>query len=250
MESGFFDIILFAMIAGFLVLRLRSVLGRRTGHERQRPDPYAAPERGDNVLEFPERGPRDDEDGAEGAAAQTPVAAGLTRIRIADPSFAPEEFLAGARAAFEMIVGAYAAGDDEALRPLLDDQVYANFKRAMDARRAAHEEVQTDIEAIKSVDIVDAGVDGTVAFVTIKVVSDQVNAVRNAAGEVVEGNPDYINTVVDVWTFARDTRSDDPNWLLVETRTPEDEDGEDGGDGDAGDGNSGGGDSGNRTSGE
>lgn len=236
MESGFFDIILFAMIAGFLILRLRSVLGRRTGHERQRPDPYAATGRGgsDNVLDFPGRGPDDAPDGDN--ADQTPVGAGLTRIRIADPSFSPEQFLGGARSAFEMIVGAYAAGDTDTLRPLLDDAVFDNFKGAIDARRAAGEELQTEIVALKSADIVAAGMEDTVASVTVKFVSDQVNVVRDAEGNVVEGNPDYISTIVDIWTFARDTQSSDPNWLLVETRSPEEGEGEDDNQGDGGDG--------------
>src|SRR5579863_2353748 len=134
----YFDIILFAMVAAFLVLRLRSVLGRRTGHE-QRPDPLLrrAEAPGEKVVSLGSR-----------AAAPPPldvsppadaVAAGLGRIRAADPSFDPAQFIEGARVAFAMVVEAFAAGDKVRLRPLLSDDVYKPFSTAIDERRAAGE---------------------------------------------------------------------------------------------------------------
>lgn len=225
MNDGFqfIDIIFFAMVAAFLVLRLRSVLGRRTGHERQRPDPFArgpqAPAK-DNVVELPDR--RRQTGDAVAATYGGPIAAGLTQIQIADPTFSPEGFLEGARAAFGMIVGAYAAGDTEALRPLLEDQVFANFEAAVQARKAAGETLQTELVSIKSADFEEAKVDGRTAVVTVKFVSEQINAVRDANGEVIDGDPTRIAEVIDIWTFSRDTRSRDPNWFLVATRSPED----------------------------
>ncbi|WP_029010855.1 Tim44/TimA family putative adaptor protein [Azospirillum halopraeferens] len=218
----FIEIVIFAMIAAFLVYRLRSVLGRRNGEERQRPNPYASrPDqaRPDNVVTMPGRvRPQP----AESAAPDEPLslAAAIARIGAADPTFEEKHFLQGARAAFEMIVDAFARGDTAALRPLLSDEVYENFARAIREREAAGETLETRIETIQDADLAEARMDGRTALVTIKFVSHQVNVTRNAAGAVVDGDPNEAIEVVDIWTFARDTRSRDPNWLLVETRTP------------------------------
>jgi len=225
MNDGFqfIDIIFFAMVAAFLVLRLRSVLGRRTGEERQRPDPFArTPQAKENVVELPDRrrAPRDAGDG--GRYADMPAGSALTSIALADSSFSPQSFLDGGRAAFGMIVGAYAAGDMDALRPLVNDTVLANFKAALDGQRAAGETLQTELVSIKSADIVEAALDDSLASVTVKFVSEQVTALRDAKGDVIDGDPTRVNSVTDIWTFARDTRSRDPNWHLVATRSPED----------------------------
>lgn len=230
MGSGFqfLDIILFAMIAAFLVLRLRSVLGRRTGHQRRVENPLARrgaeQENGkasDNVVELPDRSR-----GARDAAFETvddsdPLAAGLTQIRIADPNFDPEGFAHGARAAFEMIVQAYAEGDLKTLRNMLNDEVYGRFSEAIKAREAAGETLETTIVGFRSADIVEARLDGRTAFVTVKFVSEQLNVTRDKAGEAVDGDPDHVTDVTDLWTFARNTRARDPNWTLVETRSPD-----------------------------
>ena len=214
----YFDIILFAMVAAFLVLRLRSVLGRRTGNERRR-DPIVrrAEPTGDKVIAFGQR-----PNGAAPPPATTEppgdaVAAGLARIHDADPSFDPPQFLEGARAAFEMIVAAFAEGDKDKLRPLLSDEVYRPFCTAIDERAAAHETLESRILALKQIDISEAELDGRAARVTLKIVSDQINVVRAHDGSIVDGDPDHAIEKTDFWTFARDTRSADPNWALVAT---------------------------------
>jgi predicted lipid-binding transport protein (Tim44 family) len=217
----YFDIILFAMVAVFLALRLRSVLGRRTGHERRR-NPFlrqAEPPRdnipADKVIPFGQR-----------VAAPPPpateppgdaVAAGLARIRSADPEFDAAYFLEGARVAFEMIVAAFAAGDKAKLRPLLSDEVYRPFSAAIDERDAAKETLETRILTLKQLDIAAAELAGSWARVTVKIVSDQINVVRAHDGSIVDGDPDHPIEKTDFWTFARDTRSTDPNWVLVAT---------------------------------
>lgn len=221
----FIDIIFFAMVAAFLVLRLRSVLGRRTGHEQQRPDtfgrePSGNGETGDNVIELPDRR-RTIPEGPQDPFAGTPVGAGLTQIRLADPGFDSRSFLQGAKGAFEMILGAYAAGDVKALKPLLSPDVLGNFQGAIEARRTAGETLESELVGFKSVDLIEAGMNGRNAAVTVKFVSEQVNALRDAGGEVVDGDPNRIAEVVDIWTFSRDTRSRDPNWLLIATATPD-----------------------------
>lgn len=218
----FVDIIIFAMIAGFLVYRLRSVLGRRTGEERQRPNPFAVERTGqtvpDNVIPMPDRGRPVD-------SRETPdepfsLAAGLAQIKAADPAFDEKHFLQGVRGAFEMIVTAYAQGDTPTLRPLLSDDVYDSFAAEIRRRVAAGEKHETRIERIKDVDPLEARMDGRTALVTIKIVSDQMNVSHDASGAVVDGDPDRLVELTDIWTFSRNTRARDPNWLLVETRTP------------------------------
>lgn len=212
-----FDIILFALVAVFLVLRLRSVLGRRTGHERRRAPLLRQPEpTGDKVVAFGQRG-RTTPPPPTSAAPPDAVAAGLAQIREADPGFEPSAFLEGARAAFEMIVAAFAAGDKAQLRPLLSDEVYTPFVTAIDERNAARETLETRIAQIKSLDIVEAGLDGRMARVTLKLVSDQLNVLRAHDGSVVDGDPNQPIEKTDFWTFARDTGSSDPNWALVGT---------------------------------
>jgi predicted lipid-binding transport protein (Tim44 family) len=213
----YIDVILFAMVAGFLVLRLRSVLGRRTGNERRRdPFPQRAPTRPDTVVTLPEPGKSLAAPVIEAEPAN-PVADGLMHIRRADPGFDPASFSEGARIAFEMVVTAFAKGDKAALRSLLSDEVFVPFAGAIDERLAAKETLETRIVHLRSADIVEAGLDGQTARVTVKFVSEQINLTRAVDGSIVDGDPDQPAEKTDYWTFARDTRSSDPNWVLVAT---------------------------------
>ena len=217
----FIDIVIFALIAAFLVYRLRNVLGRRHGEERQRANPYAAtpPARAeqDNVVSLPGRPPAGAEDDVE---VVTPDAgAVLAQIGVADPSFDSRHFLNGAKAAFSMVVKAFADGDTATLRPLLSDEIYETFERDIQNRQSAGDTLVTDINSVVA-EIIDARLQDRIAFITIRFTSSQTNVVRNAAGEIVDGDPAIPQEVVDIWTFSRDTGSRDPNWLLVETRTP------------------------------
>jgi predicted lipid-binding transport protein (Tim44 family) len=219
---NYFDIILFAMVAIFLVLRLRSVLGRRTGNERRR-DPFMRGQvtpspAGDKVVTLsPRPTPAVAAPLAPAPATANSVASGLAQITAADPGFDTAPFLSGARGAFGIIVTAFAKGDKKALRPLLSDETCQSFSAAIDEREAAGETLETQIATIKDIDIVEAGMDGRSARITVKVISDQVNVLRAHDGSVVDGNSDNVVEKTDFWTFARDTRSSDPNWLLVAT---------------------------------
>lgn len=233
MSEGFayIDILFFAMVAAFIALRLRSVLGRRTGQERRRTGSFPGPSRpngaaegkgaSDNVVALPDRSAAVSEaDAAIADLAEGEVKTGLTQIRLADPRFDLNQFLAGARAAFEMIVQAYAAGDKDALRPLLADDVFAGFAGAIDQRSVDGHTLDTQLMAIEKAEVVDAAMQGNMARVSIRFASEQINVVRDADGKEIEGDPTSVEEVVDIWTFERDTRSRDPNWILVETRTP------------------------------
>lgn len=220
MNDGFhfLDIIFFAMVAAFLVLRLRSVLGKRTGAERP-PQQWQGPENdaGAAVIDLAARR----RSGAE-PPAESPVGLGLAAIRAADRGFDLDGFLGGARAAFEMIVGAFAAGDKATLQPLLAPEVFRHFAEAIDGRARNGETLTTDLVGIRSIEPVEARMDGGFAGLTLRIVSEQVNALRDHEGNVVEGSADRVIDVTDEWTFRRDTRSGDPNWVLAATRTPED----------------------------
>lgn len=226
-------ILIFAAIAAFLVLRLRSVLGRRTGEEQERRSPFSgsrpssdhgsereASDRHDNVVTMPDRNRHDSElETAEEEGSQS-LAAGLSRIRNADPSFDAGQFAHGARRAFAMIVEAYARGDTGTLRPLLSDDLYDAFSAAIRERLNQGETLETRVLQMKAADVLEARMEGRTALVTVKFVTDQTNVTRGPDGEIVDGDPDEPTEVVDIWTFARNTRASDPNWLLVETRTP------------------------------
>jgi predicted lipid-binding transport protein (Tim44 family) len=225
MSEGFayIDILFFAMVAAFIALRLRSVLGRRTGHERRRSGGFGPRPNGaaDNVVTLPERSTSQaDAEAALGGLSDKGAKAGLTQIRLADQRFDLQRFLDGARAAFEMIVEAYAAGDKATLRPLLADDVYAGFERAIDQRQAAGHSFETQLPAVSAVEVVGAEMRGRLARITVRFKSEQINVLRDAQGKVLEGDPQTALEVIDLWTFERDTASPDPNWTLVETRTP------------------------------
>lgn len=219
-DQVYLEIAIFAMIAVFLVFRLRSVLGRRHGEERPRPNPYRPADGADPVSGELTAGTPKPADTIYQPGDQRPLAAWLQAIQDADPSFNEKTFLSGARAAFEMIVDAFSHGDRNTLRPLLSDDVFGNFDRAIREREAAGHSLETRIERFQDVDIVDARLDGRDAFISVRYVSEQTNVTRDRAGVRVDGGPEGPEEVTDTWTFARDLRSRDPNWVLVETRSP------------------------------
>ena len=229
-----FDIytIIFLALAVFIFLRLRSVLGQRTGRERPPYDPYSARDavRGatnDNVVTLPGRSAESAQKPVEVgepaerwkgiAEAGSAVARGLDTIVREDKSFDVKHFVAGARAAYEMIVLAYAEGDRRALRNLLSRDVYEGFETAIREREGRGDAVETRFVAIDKSDITGAELRGRAAQVTVRFVSQLISVTRDKAGNVIEGNPEKVIDVTDVWTFARDLASRDPNWKLVAT---------------------------------
>jgi predicted lipid-binding transport protein (Tim44 family) len=237
----FLDIILFAVIAVFLIFRLRSVLGRRDGHEQDRPHDLFGP-RGkdgaadddDNVITLPDRAGDDpyrdaraDDAAHADAATETviegddAVAQGLRAIRAADPSFDPDEFLVGARVAFDMILGAYATGDRATLKNLLSPDVFADFDHAISERERMNHTIEDTLVGITTSTVVEASMEGRNAVVTVKFVSEQINATRDEDGTVIDGSPNTVTVATDFWTFSRDTRARDPNWSLVATASAE-----------------------------
>ena len=233
-----FDIytIIFLALAVFIFLRLRSVLGQRTGRERPPYDPYSsarepvrpAPE---NVIALPNRPaeavaakPAETAEPAEPPARWKDVAepgsalaAGLDSIEAAEPGFDPKHFTTGARAAYEMIVTAFADGDRRALKTLLSREVYDGFDGAIAEREKRGDKMETRFVSIDSADITAAEMRGSNAHVTIRFHSKLITATHDKNGNVIDGIADKVTDVTDVWTFARDVSSRDPNWKLVAT---------------------------------
>ncbi len=226
----FFDIgtIVFMIAAVVIFYQLRSVLGRRTGNERPPYDPYSSARNreqeqqgGDNVVALPRRRGQEQENSYssidEIAQPGTDLNRGLRAVRDADQSFEPKSFLDGAKMAYEMIVSAFAAGDRKTLKNLLSKEVYDGFVQAISEREGKGEQVQSSFVGINKADFVSAEMKGSEAHLTLRLVSELISVTRDKAGEVVSGDPEAVAEVKDVWTFARDTRSKDPNWKLVAT---------------------------------
>jgi len=231
-----FDIytIIFLALAVFIFLRLRSVLGQRTGRERPPYDPYSARDAvrspaNDKVVTLPPRpadAPARPVEVAQPAAERwkdvaesgSSVAAGLDAIAAADPSFDAKHFITGARTAYEMIVTAFAAGDRRQLRSLLSREVFDGFDAAINERERRSETAETRFVSIDASTITAAELrNRTTAQITVRFVSKLVTATRDRSGAVIDGNADKVTDVTDVWTFARDVSSRDPNWKVVAT---------------------------------
>ncbi|KAI95859.1 calcium-binding protein [Rhodomicrobium udaipurense JA643] len=230
MTSDIFDLtnILLLAVAVAIFLRLRSVLGRRTGDEETRLGNYArdAASTRDNVVPLPRAEPRPGGAPSAGPSvderlANVPedsaVRAPLRQIATADPSFDTASFVNGAKIAYESIITAYAKGDRETLRHLLAPEVFDSFNVVINDREASGETVEFHFVGISSSEIVEAQLLGRVAQVKVRFVSDLVTATRDKHGEVVDGDDKAVRQVTDIWTFSRDVSSPNPNWQLVAT---------------------------------
>ena len=227
--------IIFLALAVFIFLRLRNVLGQRTGSERP---PYDAAAR--DVV----RGPQDNNvvpmsgavidqvplaptadaapaaDRWKGIAEPgTPLAQGLDAVAAQDSTFDPRHFLSGARNAYEMIVLAFANGDRRALKDLLSPEVYESFDAVIKDRERHEQKTETRFVSIDKAELVSAEARDRWAQLTVRFVSQMVSVTRDKTGAIVDGNPEKVTDITDVWTFSRDTASRDPNWKLVGTES-------------------------------
>ena len=238
--SEAFDIytLLFLVLAVVIFLRLRNVLGRRTGNERPPYDPYTTPDAkragppdaNEPVVVLPRgrsarapveaSGPSmaDIEARLERHAAKdSPLGQSLTALIRADSGFDPGQFLDGAKAAYEMIVMAFAQGDETTLEQLLGSDVYDGFQRAIHEREGRGEKLESNLVGIDKADIIESEIKDKQAYITVKFVSELISVTRDSDGEVVEGDPKKVREVTDIWTFCRDLTSRNPNWKLVAT---------------------------------
>jgi predicted lipid-binding transport protein (Tim44 family) len=225
--------IIFLALAVFIFLRLRNVLGQRTGNERP---PYDRAARNvlrgaqdNNVVPMPgaviDQAPlaptvdvMPPSDRWKGLAEPgTPLAHGLDGIAAQDSSFDPRHFLSGARSAYEMIVLAFANGDRRALKDLLSSEVYDSFEAAIKEREKQEQKTETRFVSIDKAEMIGAEARDRTVQLTVRFVSQMISVTRDKAGAIVDGNPDKVADITDVWTFARDITSRDPNWKLVGT---------------------------------
>ncbi|MDB5523503.1 MAG: Import inner rane translocase subunit Tim44 [Rhizobium sp.] len=226
----------FLIVAALIFLNLRSVLGKRTGNEKQPYDPFTAKDAdrpkptmddGKVITLPPRRTATGDAPAADSkyeeidnfVAVGTELNTALRKIFDADPTFSPRQFADGARAAYEMIVMAFAEGDRKALKSLLSNDVYEGFNTAINEREKAGEKVKSTFVGIEKAEMTGATIDSTEVTITMKIVSQLISATYNSAGEIIDGNAETVGEVKDQWTFARDTRSRDPNWKLVSTQS-------------------------------
>nr|PZN87858.1 MAG: preprotein translocase subunit Tim44 [Pseudomonadota bacterium] len=241
--DGTIDVItlLFLIVAVVVVLKLRSVLGRRTGDEearyqrqlraQQEARERAAAAKG-KVVTLPRReretatvggsesvAVADAETRVKNfAAGNTLIEEGLLSIARADATFDPEHFLRGAKQAYEMIVMAFAEGNRKLLKDLLSREVFDSFVAAIAERESRGEQIDQSFVGINKAEIVEAELKGTTAQVTVKFISQLISATRDAAGQVIAGDPQRIREVTDIWTFAREVTSRNPNWRLIATQ--------------------------------
>jgi predicted lipid-binding transport protein (Tim44 family) len=226
--------IIFLALAVFIFLRLRSVLGQRTGSERppyDRAAPNVVQRTQDNNNVVPMPGAVIDQaplaptadvapptDRWKGITEPgTPLAQGLDAIAAQDPSFDPRHFLSGAKSAYEMIVLAFANGDRRSLKDLLSAEVYDSFDTVIKDREKHEQKTETRFVSIDKAELVNAEARDRAAQLTVRFVSQMISVTRDKSGTIVDGNPDKVADITDVWTFARDTTSRDPNWKLVGT---------------------------------
>ena len=210
-----FYVVLLVMVAGFLALRLYSVLGKRTGHEQPLPKPAEArvvapviARPTDTAPDARETVNRDIDPAAE---------AGLRAIIAAESGFDMPQFLAGARSAYGMVLDAFWKGDREQLDWLCEDDVRAAFVEAIDAREVAGHRLENRLVSIERATIIDAALAGKQARITVRFDADIAGVTRDAEGQVIAGSTTDAVEAHDLWTFARTLKSGDPNWKLFDT---------------------------------
>lgn len=237
--NGFIDIytIIFLVIAVVIFLRLRNVLGRRTGNERPPFDPYSRRDAqpgpaGDKVIDLPRRpasreAPVHDIEPATAERIKVIAPAGsslheaLKTVAAVDRSFDPKAFLDGAKQAYELIVTAFAEADRKTLKQLLNREVFDGFVAAINEREARGETIEFKFVGIERAEITGADVKGATVQITIRFLSKLISATRDKDGAVIDGDPVHVGDVTDIWTFAREATSRDPNWKLVATESVE-----------------------------
>jgi predicted lipid-binding transport protein (Tim44 family) len=206
------DIIVYAVIAGVLLIWLRNVLGTRHGAERQRPNPFTVPQAATAA--------------AAATASNTPsvrgatsaVDAGMVQISLSDRNFDAARFLENAKDAFAIVVTAFADGDRTALKDLLAPDVYKSFDAGITSREKAGQKAIAEVLSVRDAAIIDAKLDKRTASITVRFKADETYALTDASGKTIAGHPERVVTMTDVWTFARDIKSTDPRWLVTETR--------------------------------
>lgn len=222
--SGVFDIIFFAAFAAFIGYRLYTTLGRKDID-----DEIQKPAKDDNVVSMYSKAAEkaidvdfqeitDDYDAIK-ATHGSDVAEKVKQIRNYDPYFTIDSFLNGAKAAFEMILNAFSKGDEETLKPLLSKDIYKSFAAEMKKRKASEKQEETTIVSVAASKIKEITLDKKVARIAVEIDSEQISVIKDKKGKIVEGNPSQVDEISEIWTFAKNLTSPNPNWELVATQS-------------------------------
>lgn len=217
------NIILLA-VAAIVLWKLKSVLGERTGLEKRPQDPAPMRVERDNVVRLPGQNVPDVQPGLESepvwkgyAEKNSAVAIGLEAIVVESRGFDVPSFMGGAKAAYEMILEAFAKGDKSALKPLLSKDVLESFAAAVDQRVKDGQSMAMQFVGVKSAKIESAKLDGKRAQIAVRFVGEMISSVTDRDGNVIEGDNKHVRDVHDLWTFERDISTRDPNWKLIDT---------------------------------
>ena len=211
-------IVILALVAIFVGLRLYSVLGERTGHEQQQPIPKhaEAEARVEPRVAQPATAPVTATETGDMAFVPT-AGPGVRAVLAADPSFDVARFLEGAKAAYRLILEAFWKGDADTLRPHVDDHVYETFAAAIEQRKEEGLTLDNRLVTVDQAVIAEASAERGMAILTVRFEADIAAVTRNSEGQVVAGSLSDAVQTRDLWTFRRDLSSRDPNWLLIET---------------------------------
>lgn len=216
------DIIILALVAGFILLRLRSILGQNDGIDFSNSPPKEKPSKETTIVQLLDKAvkPKPKEEEADtmlSTITDSVVSDALKKIKEKDTQFSASEFISGARRAFEMVFDAFVKGDKETLKMLLSDALYSHFSGEIDAHKSDSEKTETTLVSILTSDIQQAELSGTMARIVVKFTSEQVTVVRNDKQEIIGGDASMLQHIEDEWVFERDVSSKSPNWKIIET---------------------------------
>lgn len=222
--SSYADLVILALIAGFILLRLRSVLGDKTGNDTSsyfsKPS-RAYPENLESVVQLDEKSmkpkPKDEPDTYFATLTDNAVMDGINAIRNKDPQFTATRFLGGAKGAFEMVFDAFNKGDKQTLKMLMSEPLSQEFSKVIEDSEAQETRTETTLVSVVAKEITKATLHLNTAQLTVLFVSEQVSVTRNKAGDIVGGDASEIKTAEDHWVFERDVSSKNPNWKIIET---------------------------------
>ncbi len=217
MNSPIIQLLVLAGVAVFLILRLRGVLGTREGFEKPTTPDTVSKGKPRPDFEVIEGGP--DHDIIDHVPEGSPAADALARMKRIEPSFGVGDFLGGARGAYEMILMGFERGEMAEIKPFLSPEVYESFASVVEAREAQGLKIESDFIGIREMVLQDAELndDTGLAELTVRYVGELTSVVRDSTGQIIEGSAKQTKKQKDIWTFARNMGSDDPNWQLVAT---------------------------------
>ena len=220
--TSVYDILILALVAGFILLRLRSVLGDKIGNDS--PGYFSKPvvaDKPEPVVQLDEKflkpKARDEQDGYMATLSDTTIIDGINAIKSKDAQFTASHFLAGAKSAFEMVFDAFAKGDTQTLKMLMSESIYQHFHKEITDRDTQDSRTENTLVSVQAKDITQAELNNSTARLGVHFISEQVSVIRNKAGEMVGGDASDIHHVEDHWLFERDLTSKNPNWKIIET---------------------------------